>query len=408
MRKLFFSMVFLFLLLAFSNSCKAELIEAKIPDTFLKVDPILIIENHIIDNFEIDLKTNEKISYGSLMQYDYISEEEETIEKVIFKPNANFSNTTEIYNQNGTKSYKIYSKPLFYQGVEGIYKIKTAWTTEETFKAETEKPVSYLKRFYNLILPTALADDFYSGTGDGSINAGNSVWNTAHSATTGALCASAQCYVGVENTAGNFYIYRNFTNFDTSTIGESSTINSVSYYLSIESIAQNYTDSYSYLTLIKSTQNDPTELVSSDFDNIDFTELIDSEQRESIGTSGYKAMTLNSTGINFINKSGYTKISVVIGDDFENHEYAGGLNKYTEPYLNTGFDDDEKPYLVIDFTAPETEPILPAYNLASSSTIISYMEFPMILIIFIIFFLSILVLGNKLLKFIEQLIYERY
>ena len=61
--------------------------------------------------------------------------------------------------------------------------------------------------------------------------------------------------------------------------------------------------------LTKQTQTDPENLVDADYNNITLNSPDEGASRES-ATTGAMTMTLNSTGRGWINKTGWTKLSL--------------------------------------------------------------------------------------------------
>lgn len=217
---------------------------------------------------------------------------------------------------------------------------------------------------------SAFAQSFYTGAGDGYVdnaNDGHGTWDLAHDDTTAGtrlFPTSATGRAGSGYTPTVYLIERLFTPVDTSSLDDDIEILTVSLFLKVSSIVNQKQDAYDWISVIESTQTDPTDLVSGDLGNCGATdnptELIDNADRQGVGSTtvgNFAEFVFNSTGTStdVINREGYTKLCLREGHDITDTSPGTNLN-YVYYYMSeqTGTADD--PYLLITATStPEGE-----------------------------------------------------
>src|SRR3989304_517090 len=115
---------------------------------------------------------------------------------------------------------------------------------------------------------------YSSNTGDGYVRNIDSTWATCRSATDGnfadntATISQTMAYFATPD----YYVFRGFFPFDTSSIPDDATINSatLSLYESTANTIQN--DDNSFMVIQESTQASNTDLTTADFDAFNSTE----------------------------------------------------------------------------------------------------------------------------------------
>lgn len=150
----------------------------------------------------------------------------------------------------------------------------------------------------------------FSGV-DGNIWNGNANFATARALTSGnASLTSTTEVTRVWNSAGTYYIDRDFIHFLTSSIGSDKTILLASLFLFADTIQW----SGGGIALVESTGSSGTTLVSNDFDNLGTTE---GYTRVVYTNTGWKEFVLNTDGKSWISKTGYTKFATRYSNDID-------------------------------------------------------------------------------------------
>jgi len=169
----------------------------------------------------------------------------------------------------------------------------------------------------------------YSSSSDGHISASSTSYNTAWTASQGTISdANTYFNIGqrkVSGVPGTYYVYRGFLYFDTGPLQMSAAIDTVTLSL------YKYSD-YSTTDFLVTVQNgqpiypdDP--LKATDYNKSHYSG--DGGQFNTNGfTTGYNAITLNSTGLGWINQSGWTRLCLrssrdISGTSPTGSEYIG-------------------------------------------------------------------------------------
>lgn len=189
---------------------------------------------------------------------------------------------------------------------------------------------------------------FYSGAGDGYVGNSNANWATCKGAATGdnfdyttegtagGAWPQATLYLGV------YYIRRGFFPIDTSGIGADKTVSAASFTFTVGA-AGYYNDDNTDFRLVQTSQASNIALANADFDAVTFV-----QDGTAAFTTGVKTITMTATGIAWISKTGFTKLGLVLGRDYDNvapvgynqgtiytSEYTGTSN---DPYLSATYD----------------------------------------------------------------------
>jgi hypothetical protein len=257
---------------------------------------------------------------------------------------------------------KFYSGTNFHQDNNDWYYTDVATTTKSAFLLQTNPTL--LDKTKEVITGTpvfAATDTTYSGAGDGEVYNSSGSWSSVHDAVTGvsASYTGAYVYTEVDYEAGSYKMYRVFLPFDTSTLSDEADVTAASLNVYIISKIDQIGN---YITVVQTFQASNTVLVEDDFDQcgdaIDNpTEGVDVGQRKDIGsisTSAYLTFTLNSTGVSWVSKTGYTKLGIRDEEDTTDggnptHENSNVSISSSE---ETGISQD--PYLSITYTVPAT------------------------------------------------------
>lgn len=261
-------------------------------------------------------------------------------------------NTQTFRKKDGTREIRVYSAPQFYRvGNEWNY-IEYATTTDII---ETYHETSWLNR----IFPVAFAGESYiTGTGDGMITSAGTTYSTVRGATSGtAYNGNTELTVARnEKGATNYNIHRAFFPFY---MNHSFTITSAS--LHIYNVVKSDSTGNGYIVLVQTTNADENTLVNGDFDLCGTTntptEGANRVDITSISDNSYFEIPLNSTGLSWLNKTGYTKLGVRISGDVDNNAPNTGQDDSIYIRLSEYTGNQYDPYLSISIassTAPAT------------------------------------------------------
>lgn len=229
-----------------------------------------------------------------------------------------------------------------------------------------------LKAMENAIYPVRFdtVTSYYTGSGDGGILAyksesshNQSKWNNVHD--WNGVDSGVNGLTSYTSTDGGTYgprmllslnangvqIGRVFLPVDTSGLGSGATISAASFFCTTNAGDANWEAG-----LIEGTQTSTSSVVQADFDNIGTVEWA---TRVTISTTTFTEyeLVLNPTGRDAINKTGWTKFSLVTGYDIDDN-YTGVTNngqnnfRYSE-YTGTASD----PYLEVTYSSGGGSPV---------------------------------------------------
>ncbi len=146
-------------------------------------------------------------------------------------------------------------------------------------------------------------------------------------------------------------LYREFLHFDTSFLGPSALVSTVTY--SIRGTGKTSGLGETPLHVVQSTAASSNNLVANDFGQVGSLSFA-SVAYSSYSTTGYNNIALNAAGIANISKSGVSKFAERLGFDLDNTPptWATGAssNLIHRAADNTGTTEDPK--LTIEYTAP--------------------------------------------------------
>ena len=215
-----------------------------------------------------------------------------------------------------------------------------------------------LDKFSQAVYPIRFdtVTDYYSGSGDGYVvNEGSSNWSTVRDGANGTrsdyTATTFSEYVG-KYSSGLYRIYRPFMPVDTSSLPAGASITAASVFLYVTGKQDNDNDANGYIAVVQASQADPTLLTTADFDAVSFVEGSNQYDITSISTNAWLEMVMNTTGLGWINTSGYTKLAWLEGHDINNDPIVLPNYKYNNISAYSSEDTSgHNPYLEVTYTA---------------------------------------------------------
>lgn len=147
---------------------------------------------------------------------------------------------------------------------------------------------------------------FTTSASDGNVYGSGASYTTLWSASTGSVDSSSTAiYIG-QSLVSNYNIWRGFVYFDTSAIPDGATISSAT--LKLAGYADDSATDF-YITIQNGQPTYPSDpLVATDYDKTYYSGNGGSLTTVGFSTTGYNNITLNATGLGWINKTGTTKL----------------------------------------------------------------------------------------------------
>jgi hypothetical protein len=201
--------------------------------------------------------------------------------------------------------------------------------------------------------------------GDGTIYGTGATYATAHDATSGTVTKTSATDVIAQNdkvSSTEWYVRRAFYPFDTSALGSSAVITAATFrwYFYNGTNPTTLNPNADSISLVQSSQASGTDLVAADFDNVGTTKGATDILRSTMSASaGYLEMSLNSTGLTWINKTGYTFLCLRSANDIANSAPTGRSFVDGSNFSNSS---TNKPELVITYSIPSGPTNLKSYN----------------------------------------------
>lgn len=223
-------------------------------------------------------------------------------------------------------------------------------------------------------------DTFYSGAGDGGIlgyqteaSATQALWDELHDSTTltGGVTGLVSHTVTNGDTYANRTVYkaaangvqigRTFFPFDTSSLPDSDTISSATF-----SVYGAYGANPVTLGVVQTNQSSMTSLALTDFDQcgdaIDNPTEGGSRVAINSASNQFWNWTLDSTGITWIDKTGWTKLGLRTSNDIDDTLPTSGDDNRFNMYYSDYTGSTQDPKLVVEHAA-----ITNSYDLYSAS-----------------------------------------
>jgi len=218
---------------------------------------------------------------------------------------------------------------------------------------------------------------FYSGAGDGRVTytvATSPGWDIIHDAAVGSgisYTSTNDAYATVSNAASWPEVTRTFFPIDTSAIPDNAIITSATLYLYPGQLDDGDNDGNDFITVIQASQANPASLTVNDFNKCGATnnptEGANRIDITNMSTSAYSAWTLNSTGLGWISKTGYTLLCVREGHDaLDDIPVAFTRARF---YASEQAGTSQDPYLEVTYTVSGSDtqaPTVPT-NLSASA-----------------------------------------
>jgi hypothetical protein len=324
-------------------------------------------------------KELEFTNYDQLLEYtqDVFSTNRDIYYK--YKTDEVGQKTVDNYNENillreedkefyldpvsGKKAVKIYSGQNYVKDGDYWYQVEYASTTEDIFYTELEKtvePASLFDKMTSLFeFFPVLADSTSTipvSAYDYRLAEVDADWSTAKAQTTCDYVGNADTYqygVRCKESSGNYYINRSGFPIDVSSISGENITDARFYIMPYELTASETNEDIDYIVLIQGNPADYTSAQTSDFDNFIFATSSDTIDIDDMIVDTYSYLTLNSTGIDFIDDGGIVTLGLISGGDLENTVPTTGegieLRNYFTDYTGT----DHDPYLWVTYTDEE-------------------------------------------------------
>ena len=193
---------------------------------------------------------------------------------------------------------------------------------------------------------------YFAGAGDGWVSAtGNwpTIWAQLNGDALNYTDASSDSVFCTRIQMGVRVICRGFFPFDTSGLGAGANIQSAAFKIYVNTVYKDEPD-YRCVEIVEACQALPTQLVLSDYHNATTIRVASPTDYNTITAGAYFSAALNSTGLAFINKIGWTLLALR-----DQHDYYGILYSQYNPWhvngLNTRMSDysgtSSDPYLDI-------------------------------------------------------------
>ncbi len=207
---------------------------------------------------------------------------------------------------------------------------------------------------------------------------------TAHGSSAGTAASSSDIMLG-DSVGGLFgptcgkgfsgwRICRSFVLFDTSSIPDSDTIDSATLNIYVAWKENRLNTGNDYIVAVQSSPASNTNIVLDDYDQCGAVDnpIQGSNQIDisAITESAYNALTLNSTGLGWISKTGITKFGLREGDELTSTEPPFGIDQRNgvNPYSADQAGTTQDPKLVVVHSVPTlTDKLVSYWKLDESS-----------------------------------------
>jgi len=204
---------------------------------------------------------------------------------------------------------------------------------------------------------TDTTESYYTGSGDGYVHNADASWSACRSATDGDSAdytvtfadARARYYTG-----GSVYqIRRVFWPVDTSGLPDNASISDATWYFYVDKDNSTIPDASVYC--VSASQASASSLGTADFDQVGSTSFGSVNIPDGSGLVQH-SISLNSSGISNISKTGWSKFALRENKDFNNiapntdGTDSNWVNTKTSEYTDTTYD----PYLEVDYTIAQS------------------------------------------------------
>lgn len=341
---------------AYAHGLKEVVVINSIHDTDLTFDFEIIVDD------SIEFKNKENIVWD---KQEGLIFKNKTIKLNHSNDRGSFFRVAQVWDSN----FKI--QPVDIELYRKDYKLFLRKTVTYEFMKDSVFPVY-----------TDHATSYFMGNGDGFVDAkkfvnfisawGQSNWDYIHDTdhsvedfeSSEADYTGIYLEVGPYVAAGDIRLERMFLPIDTSGIDDSATISAASLFLKCIQKYDGQNDSYGYIAVVNTTQASTSSLVVTDYDNCgdsinNPTEGTSTANRVDVTNvvsdgSAFTEFILNSTGIGWINKTGYSKFGMRQGLDVQDivpNNDMNGIRIICCSSETTGTSDD--PYISVTVSASD-------------------------------------------------------
>lgn len=217
-------------------------------------------------------------------------------------------------------------------------------------------------------------DTFYATTGESIVVPENASWDAVHDATSGAVDTgdtTARGYI----SAGKYAIYRLGYTFDTSSIGDTDTIDSATFSGFVKDIYDSDNDGNDWINVVGPfTPANETSYAGGDFDQMGAinnpTEYSTRKDLTSDFTDeSYADFAFNAAGLAIISKTGNTLFSVREGHDCVDNAFSAGVFTGVRFQHVSFAGTTQDPKLVVTHTTPIVTRLTATGRLAATGRI---------------------------------------
>ncbi len=210
---------------------------------------------------------------------------------------------------------------------------------------------------------------FYSTAGDGRVSytggmfsgCNSAAWSTARNATSGIASyttAANTSWVGTGCTSSSVVnLSRGFLAFDTSALPDNAVISEATLHLYVSATSKSVSDENSSIAVVQGLQTNTTSLTGTDYAKAGNPVASPTPGSSAINIGalqvpGYNEWALNTAGLGWISRTGYTKLALREGHDIANSwpSYVMNAGNYISVYLSEQADIVQDPYLEVTYT----------------------------------------------------------
>jgi hypothetical protein len=200
-------------------------------------------------------------------------------------------------------------------------------------------------------MPVLASESFsaFSSTSDGDIWSDNAVYNTSWIAATGTPeDIGNNIFIGQSTNGATYAVYRGYFYFDTSALPDTATVTSAK--LKLYGVVEP-NDDFSLVIQegMPTYPHDP--LAVGDFDKANYAGDGGSLNTSTFITAGYNSITLNATGLTWVNLTGETKLALRSSLDISGTSPTGAF-EYAVVNSSDYAGTDHDPVLEVTYTMP--------------------------------------------------------
>jgi len=351
-----------------------------------------ISQNNIPEHLKLKVpkeKILSKKEIGNDIKYLYISNNEvpnikyQGLDEDISKRTKNAQFFKKGTQKDGKEEWvgRFYGgNPFYYDENQGKwYQTEIATTTIELYQKQTKKyPI---EKIFAKIASAASGDAIYSiAGGDGGVyRIAESTWSTAQDSLAGDTVRSSEVFALMGSAHSNldgYFIYRTYFPFDTSAIADVSMVTSATLSVYLYDKSCEDVDGDDWLVVVQSFQDSNDALTTDDYDECgdaidDPTEGSDKILCTNWSDGSYETWTLDSTGLDWIDLTGYTMLGLREGHDVTDSSIGDDDSNITYWRTADYADTTSDPYLTINYLVQPTVTNYKDITINSSTSITS-------------------------------------